>query len=138
MADWRRSGNDEMSPGDGSPHDAVRSSGRPSGANFNQIGKTEEMLDHENQSRVEGLATKISRLKGIAVDLESESRESNRYLDDMTDDFGSTTGLLSGSIHRINNMINTGRSNRKIMCYIILGLVGLFLITYYLIIRVTS
>ncbi|XP_041366300.1 BET1-like protein isoform X2 [Gigantopelta aegis] len=110
MADWRRSGN----------------------------GKTEEMLDHENQSRVEGLATKISRLKGIAVDLESESRESNRYLDDMTDDFGSTTGLLSGSIHRINNMINTGRSNRKIMCYIILGLVGLFLITYYLIIRVTS
>jgi hypothetical protein len=28
-------------------------------------GRTEEMLDSENQSRVEGLAGKISRLKGV-------------------------------------------------------------------------
>ena len=31
------------------------------------VGRTEEMLDGENQSRVEGLAGKISRLKGVNI-----------------------------------------------------------------------
>ena len=32
-------------------------------------GRTEEMLDSENQDRVEGLSNKISRLKGVRVNV---------------------------------------------------------------------
>jgi len=49
------------------------------------------------------------------------------------DDFDSTTGLLSGSLKRINFMVNSGRGNRKLMCYLILGLVALFFIMFYVI-----
>ncbi|XP_050408690.1 BET1-like protein [Patella vulgata] len=101
-------------------------------------GKTEEMLDYENQQKVEGLSSKISRLKEIAVDLDHESRDSNSFLDSMTDNFGSATGLLSGSMSRMSHMVNSGKGNRKLMCYIILGLVVMFFLTYYLVTRVTS
>jgi len=48
-------------------------------------------------------------------------------------DFDSTTGMLSGSMKRINYMVNSGKSNRKLMCYLVLGLVLLFLVLYYVI-----
>lgn len=97
------------------------------------------MLDSENQGRVDGLAGKISRLKGLAIDIETETKDSNRYLDDhMMGDFESSQGLLTGSMNRINHMVSSGRGNRKLMCYIIIGLIALFFISYYLITKVTS
>ena len=33
---------------------------------FSYLGRTEEMLDSENQGKVEGLSNKISRLKGVS------------------------------------------------------------------------
>ncbi|KAH3777491.1 BET1-like protein [Dreissena polymorpha] len=105
----------------------------------NGTGRTEEMLDTENQSRVEGLAGKISRLKGLALDIESETKDQNRYMDDhMSGEFDSSQGLLTGSMNRINHMVTAGKGNRKLMCYIILGLVVLFFLSYYLISKVTG
>ena len=37
---------------------------------FSGLGKTEEMLDSENQQRVEGLASKVSMLRNVSVELE--------------------------------------------------------------------
>ncbi|XP_012942111.1 BET1-like protein [Aplysia californica] len=99
---------------------------------------TEEMLDQENQMRVGGLASKVSLLKGIALDIEGESKSSNRYLDGVAGDFGSSEGLLSGSMNRLSNMVSSGKGNRKVMCYIILGLVLLFVVFYYFIMRITG
>ncbi|XP_060575889.1 BET1-like protein [Ruditapes philippinarum] len=105
----------------------------------NGTGRTEEMLDSENQSRVEGLAGKISRLKGIALDIETETKHQNTYMDNhMMDEFDSSQGLLTGSMNRINHMVSSGKGNRKLMCYIIIGLIILFFLSYYLITKVTS
>ncbi|VDI24009.1 blocked early in transport 1, partial [Mytilus galloprovincialis] len=51
--------------------------------NRNGLSRSEEMLDSENQRRVDGLSDKVSRLKSLAFDIETESKDSNRYLDDM-------------------------------------------------------
>ncbi|KAK2566322.1 BET1-like protein [Acropora cervicornis] len=92
---------------------------------------TDEMLETENNRMVNDLAAKVSRLKGIAIDIENESKQQNNYLDGMGDEFGSSSSLLSGSAARLSKMINSGRSNRKVMCYLIAGLVGLFIVGYY-------
>ncbi|XP_058973309.2 BET1-like protein [Pocillopora verrucosa] len=92
---------------------------------------TDEMLETENNRMVDDLAAKVSRLKGIAIDIENESKQQNKYLDGMGDDFGSSSSLLSGSAARLSQMVSAGRSNRKIMCYLIAGLVGVFFIGYY-------
>ncbi|KAJ8299280.1 hypothetical protein KUTeg_023340 [Tegillarca granosa] len=49
-------------------------------------GRSEEMLDSENQQRVDGLSSKL------ALDIEEETKESNRYLDDMLEVDVFTTG----------------------------------------------
>jgi len=48
-------------------------------------------------------------------------------------DFDSTSGLLSGSLKRINYMVNSGKGNRKLMCYLIAGLIVLFFVLFYVI-----
>ncbi|KAK7098168.1 BET1-like protein [Littorina saxatilis] len=99
---------------------------------------TEEMLDGENQQRVDGLANKVSRLRGIALELETDSKDSVRYADGMGSDFGSAEGLLTGTMNRLSNMVNSGGNNRRLMCYIIAALVTLFIIFYYIVSRVTA
>ena len=104
----------------------------------NGLSRTEERLDSENQVRVEGLSDKVSRLKSLAFDIETESKDSNRYLDDMGDDFDSSQGLLGGSVNRLSNMVAANRGNRKLMCYLIIGLLLMFILSYYLITKVTG
>ncbi len=54
------------------------------------------------------------------------------------DDFDSTTGLLTGSMNRINHMVGSAKNNRKLMCYISLGLVILFIVLYYIVSHFTG
>lgn len=96
------------------------------------------MLEEENNSHVDGLSSKVSRLKGLALDIESDTKESIRFLDGMGSDFDSSQGLLTGSMNRIAHMMNTGKSNRTLMCYVIFGLTGLFFLSYYLVSKVRA
>ena len=42
----------------------------------------------------------------------------------------STSGFLGGTLGRVNQMVNSGRGNRKIMCYVILGVIIFAFILY--------
>ncbi|XP_013399381.1 BET1-like protein [Lingula anatina] len=105
--------------------------------NGNGLGKgqSEEILDRENQQMTENLSRKMNRLKNVAFDMQTEAEDQNRYLDGMGSDFESSQGLLSGSMNRINHMIGANKSNRKIMCYIVLFLVIIFFVVYFLVTR---
>ncbi|EDO40976.1 predicted protein, partial [Nematostella vectensis] len=94
-------------------------------------GKMENIMESENNRMVDNLASKVSRLKGIAIDIERESKQQNDYLGGMGDDFGSASGLLGGSVQRLSNMMGAGKSNRRLMCYLITGLVFIFFVLYY-------
>lgn len=50
--------------------------------------------------------------------------------------FLSATGLLSGSVKRFSSMIRSGRDNRRILCYVSVGLVLVFFLLYYLVSRI--
>ena len=52
--------------------------------------------------------------------------------------FLSATGLLTGSVKRFSTMVRSGRDNRKILCYVSVGLVVLFFLLYYLVSRIQS
>uniref|UniRef100_A0A3P8TT94 Bet1 golgi vesicular membrane trafficking protein like n=1 Tax=Amphiprion percula TaxID=161767 RepID=A0A3P8TT94_AMPPE len=80
-------------------------------------GSVDDMLDAENKRMAENLATKVSRLKS----------DSN---------FLSATGLLSGSVKRFSTMVRSGRDNRRILCYVSVGLVLVFFVLYYLVSRI--
>ncbi|XP_023217254.1 BET1-like protein [Centruroides vittatus] len=99
--------------------------------------KDDDVLESQNRYLTEQLSQKVSKLRSVAYDIEVETKEHNKLLDSMGDDFEGTTGFLHGSFGRVHKVLNSGRGNRKITCYISLFLVGAFIIMYYLISRVT-
>ncbi|XP_002734434.2 BET1-like protein isoform X2 [Saccoglossus kowalevskii] len=99
---------------------------------------TEDMLEDENNRLADNLAAKVSQLKSIALDIHDETEEQNRHLNGMDNEFDSTHGLLGGSFKRVQGMIQSGRGNRKLMCYITLFLVAFFFVTYFLMEKVLS
>uniref|UniRef100_A0A3Q0RKX0 Bet1 golgi vesicular membrane trafficking protein like n=1 Tax=Amphilophus citrinellus TaxID=61819 RepID=A0A3Q0RKX0_AMPCI len=80
-------------------------------------GSVDDILDAENKRLADNLASKVSRLKS----------DSN---------FLSATGLLTGSVKRFSTMVRSGRDNRRILCYISMGLVVVFFVLYYLVSRI--
>ncbi|CAL4112942.1 unnamed protein product [Meganyctiphanes norvegica] len=80
-------------------------------------GTEESELDTRNQQRSVQLASKMSLLRSVALDLETEAHHHNRLLDGLSHDFVSGEGLLLGSLNRVRALIPAGRQNRKIMCY---------------------
>ncbi|KAF7666909.1 hypothetical protein LDENG_00088470 [Lucifuga dentata] len=96
----------------------------------------DDMLDVENKRLTENLASKVSRLKSLAYDIDREADDQNQYLDNMDSNFLSATGLLSGSVKRFSTMVQSGRDNRRILCYVSVGLVLLFFLLYFLVSRI--
>uniref|UniRef100_A0A8D2M8N3 t-SNARE coiled-coil homology domain-containing protein n=1 Tax=Zonotrichia albicollis TaxID=44394 RepID=A0A8D2M8N3_ZONAL len=43
----------------------------------------EDLLDVENKRMADSLATKVTRLKSLALDIDKDAEEQNRYLDGM-------------------------------------------------------
>jgi len=71
--------------------------------------------------RTERLAAKVSALKTFTLDMESEAKDHNRLLDDMTTGFETTFGFLTSGRDRITRLLLNNRNNRKTLCYISLG-----------------
>ncbi|XP_033917489.1 BET1-like protein [Melopsittacus undulatus] len=93
---------------------------------------TEDVLDAENKRMAEGLAGKVTRLKALALDIDRDAEEQNRYLDGMDSELLSVTGLLTGSVKRFSSMARSGREHRRLLCSVSVGLILLFGILYYL------
>uniref|UniRef100_A0A3B5L6Z2 BET1-like protein n=2 Tax=Poeciliinae TaxID=586240 RepID=A0A3B5L6Z2_9TELE len=96
------------------------------------------MLDAENKRLTDNLASKVSRLKSLAYDIDREVDDQNDYLDNMDSNFMSATGLLSGSVKRFSTMVRSGKDNRRLLCYVSGGLVLAFFLLYYLVSRIQT
>uniref|UniRef100_A0A2K5ZSC9 BET1-like protein n=1 Tax=Mandrillus leucophaeus TaxID=9568 RepID=A0A2K5ZSC9_MANLE len=69
----------------------------------------------------------------LALDIDRDAEDQNRYLDGMDSDFTSMTGLLTGSVKRFSAMARSGRDNRKLLCGMAVGLiVAFFILSYFL------
>ncbi|GAB6022259.1 BET1-like protein [Chamberlinius hualienensis] len=92
---------------------------------------SEDSMDSHNRQMSERLSQKVTTLKSLAFDIESEAKDHNHLLRNVDDDFDSTGGFLSGTVNRMSTMIARSRGNRKVTCYIGFGIAALFLIFYY-------
>ncbi|GAB1292875.1 BET1-like protein [Apodemus speciosus] len=112
-------------------------------------GAVEEILDRENKRMADSLASKVTRLKSVsggplpfheifwilALDIDRDTEDQNRYLDGMDSDFMSVTGLLTGSVKRFSTVARSGRDNRKLLCGMAVVLIVAFFILSYLLSR---
>jgi len=61
-------------------------------------------LEGQNDEALEGLSAKVKLLKDITIGIGNEVRESTIQLSQMNDAFAETSGILSGTFRRMNNM----------------------------------
>ncbi|CAF0919457.1 unnamed protein product [Rotaria sordida] len=76
-------------------------------------------LESKNDSHTEQLSAKVSRLKNIAIDIDNETKEHNRFLQAMRFDFDTARSFLGGGSRHLGNVMSSGKGDRRFMCYVI-------------------
>jgi len=66
--------------------------------------RSAEELESQNDEEIEGLTAKVKLLKDVTIAIGNEVRTSATQLSQMGDAFSETTGILSGTFHRLNHM----------------------------------
>lgn len=99
---------------------------------------SEDIIDAQNREITERLGSKTAYLKSLAFDMEMEAKDHHKLLDNLDGDFESTSGFLGGTMTRLKVMMGSGRSNRKLMCYIAVGVVGVIFFLYFALKRLTA
>ncbi|KAH8120557.1 hypothetical protein DFH11DRAFT_73164 [Phellopilus nigrolimitatus] len=79
--------------------------------------RTAEELESQNDEHLEGLSAKVKMLKDITAGIGNEIRDSTVQLSQMNDAFAETSGILSGTFRRMNNM--AGRQGCRWLWYIV-------------------
>jgi blocked-early-in-transport protein 1 len=98
----------------------------------------EDVVEAQNREYHDRLSDKTSFLKSLAYDIEMEAKDHNRLLDSVDDDFDSTGSFLSGTLNRVTKMVGSGRNNRKLMCYVSLGVIFLIFFIYFISVKMSS
>jgi blocked early in transport 1 len=88
------------------------------------------ILEQQNNERINELADHVSRLKGLTIDIGNEVREQNSLLDNMGDGFQNTRDMLQGSLRRIGTMLEQGGA--KHMCYMVAFCVFIMIFLWFL------
>eukprot|EP00532_Pseudo-nitzschia_australis_P014880 CAMPEP_0168283756 /NCGR_PEP_ID=MMETSP0141_2-20121125/23122_1 /TAXON_ID=44445 /ORGANISM="Pseudo-nitzschia australis, Strain 10249 10 AB" /LENGTH=137 /DNA_ID=CAMNT_0008227673 /DNA_START=168 /DNA_END=581 /DNA_ORIENTATION=+ len=98
------------------------------GGRFNDANTN--ILEQQNNDRISELSEQVARLKGLTVDIGTEVREQNSFLEKMGEGFLSTGDMLQSSLGRIGIMLDT--SSGKHMCYMILFVVSVVVFLYWM------
>ena len=61
-----------------------------------------------------------------------------RLLDSLDDEMDGTSGFLGGSMARVKLMMNSGRGNRRVMCYVSVGVVIALFLLYLILSRLLT
>ncbi|XP_074603733.1 BET1-like protein [Brevipalpus obovatus] len=97
--------------------------------------RNDEYLESDNRLRTERLQEKVKVLKSFAVDIEHETKEHNRLLDDVGENFVGLFGSLARGKTRVERLLSSSSGNRKFLCYLSAGITGFLIFSYYLLAR---
>eukprot|EP00184_Porphyridium_aerugineum_P000300 CAMPEP_0184700020 /NCGR_PEP_ID=MMETSP0313-20130426/7717_1 /TAXON_ID=2792 /ORGANISM="Porphyridium aerugineum, Strain SAG 1380-2" /LENGTH=132 /DNA_ID=CAMNT_0027159351 /DNA_START=247 /DNA_END=642 /DNA_ORIENTATION=- len=98
----------------------------------NGVGAYElEGLERDNNAQIDGLGDKVGQMKDVAIQISDEVDYHNKMLERMGGTFDSAQGLLSGTMERLNDMVNSGNGGKH-MWYLIAFLVFFFVALYML------
>ena len=101
------------------------------GRNNGWTDLSEEAMDVQNREYQDRLSQKTAYLKSLAVDIETEAKDHHRLLDGIGDDFDGSSGLMGNTLGRVNKMLGGGKTNRQIMCYVVIVIIFVFVVLYY-------
>jgi hypothetical protein len=96
----------------------------------NQIheSETQRLFEQNNDRMVDELGSKVDLLHQLTIDINLETSSQLKLLNDLDDEFDKTGSALSGTMRKLNKMIQTGGGSQ--VCYLALFVFLLFLFMY--------
>ncbi|KAI3385128.1 hypothetical protein SNEBB_002586 [Seison nebaliae] len=85
----------------------------------------------DNERKANNLSNKIFELRNVAIDLEADAKDQVHFLGNKSDDVSYFQSVMNGSFGKMNMMVRSGKSNRRMMCYFVVGSVFVFVTFYY-------
>ncbi|CAM9490277.1 unnamed protein product [Phaeothamnion confervicola] len=106
-----------------------RSGGASASGRIAETNRT--MFEMENNRHINELSDQVSLLKELTIDIGNEVTSQNALLDGMGDSMYGASGLLTGTLRKINGMMARGSSRH--MCYLIAFIVFTFVSLWWII-----
>ncbi|KAK8794448.1 hypothetical protein JH06_4822 [Blastocystis sp. subtype 4] len=91
------------------------------------------LLEQENENRLLELRNKMSSLKSIAVDIDGEVKQQNRYLDGMGNDMSNVANGMQKALNKVSKLLSN--ADQPTLIVIILGIVLVFIVIWKLFTR---
>lgn len=85
--------------------------------------------ERQNNSRLDELASKVTALRGVTIDIYDNAREQD-IIDSTNDTFSSMSTQLKGSAGRLTRMAASG--NRVAILKLSGIIIGVFIVLYYI------
>jgi hypothetical protein len=95
--------------------------------------QNEELLQRDNDAKLEELQTAVGIIKNISYDIESGIKEGNQVLDDVDSNMSGVQALLKGTMSRLDKI--TQQAGSRHMCYLVGFVIFVFLILYFIVSR---
>uniref|UniRef100_A0A8C4TGS2 Uncharacterized protein n=1 Tax=Erpetoichthys calabaricus TaxID=27687 RepID=A0A8C4TGS2_ERPCA len=98
-------------------------------------GSDRNMLCTNKEFLADKLAIKMSLPNSFRLDIENEEAGVSSFADVKDSDAMSTKNFLTGSMKRLSSMVRYRREHHKLLCYLSVGIVMLFVFLYYTVVR---
>jgi len=98
--------------------------------------QNEELLERDNDKKLEELAQTVSVIKGLTKDIESGIDQSNKSLGFLDKEMEDVRGLIGGAMHKLQNLAQQGGSRH--MCYLVLFIVFVFILLYFVVTKTAT
>eukprot|EP00729_Bicosta_minor_P012777 gene12779-5568_t len=97
------------------------------------LSAADEAFEREHDTLLaEGLLAQVNEMKDLAIDIGTEVRSHNKFLDGMEEDMDLTGGLLGGSMNRLAK-VTGAKSSTQLMCYLVGFIVVVVMLIWHLI-----
>ncbi|KAI7829376.1 hypothetical protein BC939DRAFT_441708 [Gamsiella multidivaricata] len=103
---------------------------------YNREQQTALLFEQQNDLRMEELASKVSALNKITVDIQNEVHGQHTILDQNTNSFNDFGTSFAGTMHKLNVMAS--QQLGKSMCWMVSAIVIVFFIVYFILTRTNS
>ncbi|KAI6186704.1 BET1-like protein [Aphelenchoides besseyi] len=88
-------------------------------------------LEQQNDNLADELSNKVNQLKRVTIAIGDDVREQNRLLNQMDSDFDLSRSLLGSTMRKLGIVSKAG--GHKILCYLVLFALFVFLVVYWLV-----
>ncbi|KAI8594960.1 hypothetical protein EDD21DRAFT_392443 [Dissophora ornata] len=103
---------------------------------YNREQQTALLFEQQNDLRMEELASKVSALNKITVDIHNEVHGQHAILDQNANSFGEFGNSFATTMKKLNVMAS--QQLGKSMCWMVSAIVIVFFIVYFIISRMNS